>query len=103
MGKQSGGVMIRKISMFTAENGVVLRQVKTHKKSNDITAITDSLSKLEIKGAVVTINAMGCQEVIAKKIIQKETDYFLVVKGNQGHLSSPIRGFFNIAHEENFK
>jgi predicted transposase YbfD/YdcC len=57
--------------MFTAENGVVLRQVKTHKKSNDITAITDSLSKLEIKGAVVTINAMGCQEVIAKKIIQK--------------------------------
>jgi hypothetical protein len=45
---------------FAAENGVVLGQVKTHKKSNEITAIPDLLSKLEIKGALVTIDTMRC-------------------------------------------
>ena len=47
---------------------------------------------------MVTIDAMGCQKAIAKKIIQKEADYVLAVKGNQGHLSSAIRDFFDIAH-----
>lgn len=99
-GKQGA---IHMVSAFAAENGVVLGQVKTYEKSNEITAIPDLLSKLDIKGAVVTIDAMGCQKVIAKKIIQKEADYVLAVKGNQGHLSNAIRDFFNIAHEENFK
>jgi predicted transposase YbfD/YdcC len=93
---------IHMVSAFAAENGVVLGQVKTHEKSNEITAIPDLLSKLDIKGAVVTIDAMGCQKSIAEKIIQKEADYVLAVKGNQGHLSSAIRDFFDIAHEENF-
>ena len=99
-GKKSA---IHMVSAFAAENGVVLGQVKTYEKSNEITAIPDLLSKLEIKGAVVTIDAMGCQKAIAKKIIQKEADYVLAVKGNQGHLSSAIKDFFTIAHEENFK
>jgi predicted transposase YbfD/YdcC len=99
-GKQSA---IHMISAFAAESGVVLGQVKTYDKSNEITSIPDLLSKLEIKGAVVTIDAMGCQKAIAKKIIQKEADYVLAVKGNQGHLSSAIKDFFAIAHEENFK
>ena len=99
-GKQSA---IHMVSAFAAENGVVLGQVKTYEKSNEITAIPDLLSKSEIKGAVVTIDAMGCQKAIAKKIIQKEADYVLAVKGNQGHLSSAIKDFFSIAHEENFK
>ena len=59
------------VSAFSAENGVVLGQVKTYEKSNEINAIPDLLSKLDIKGAVVTIDAMGCQKAIAKKIIQK--------------------------------
>ena len=99
-GKRSA---IHMVSAFAAENGVVLGQVKTYEKSNEITAIPDLLSKLEIKGAVVTIDAMGCQKAIAKKIIQKEADYVLAVKGNQGHLSSAIKDFFTIAQEENFK
>ena len=99
-GKQSA---IHMVSAFAAENGVVLGQIKTYEKSNEITAIPDLLSKLEVKGAVVTIDAMGCQKAIAKKIIQKEADYVLAVKGNQGHLSSAIKDFFSIAHEENFK
>lgn len=98
-GKQSA---IHMVSAFAAENGVVLGQIKTHEKSNEITAIPDLLSKLDIKGAVVTIDAMGCQKAIAKKIIQKEADYVLAVKGNQGHLSTAIKDFFDIAHEENF-
>lgn len=99
-GKQGA---IHMVSAFAAENGVVLGQVKTYEKSNEITAIPDLLSKLDIKGAVVTIDAMGCQKAIAKTIIQKEADYVLAVKGNQGHLSSAIRDFFDIAHEEKFK
>jgi predicted transposase YbfD/YdcC len=98
-GKQSA---IHMVSAFAAENGVVLGQIKTEEKSNEITAIPELLSKLDIKGAVVTIDAMGCQKAIAKKIIQKEADYVLAVKGNQGHLSSAIRDLFDIAHEENF-
>jgi hypothetical protein len=58
-----------RVSAFAAENGVVLEQVKTHEKSNDITTIPDLLSKLEIKGAVVTIDAIGRQKAMAKKII----------------------------------
>jgi len=99
-GKQGA---IHMVSAFAAENGVVLGQVKTYEKSNEITAIPDLLTKLDIKGAVVTIDAMGCQKVITKKIIQKEADYVLAVKGNQGHLSSAIRDFFDIAHEEKFR
>lgn len=99
-GKQGA---IHMVSAFAAENGVVLGQVKTYEKSNKITAIPDLLSKLDIKGAVITIDAMGCQKAIAKKIIQKEAAYVLAVKGNQGHLSNAIRDFFSIAHEENFK
>jgi predicted transposase YbfD/YdcC len=100
--KKSKQGAIHMVSAFAAENGVVLGQVKTHEKSNEITAIPDLLSKLGIKGAVVTIDAMGCQKAVAKKIIQKEADYVLAVKGNQGHLSSAIRDLFDIAHEENF-
>ena len=93
---------IHMVSAFAAENGVVLGQVKTDVKSNEITAIPALLSKLDIQGAVVTIDAMGCQKAIAKKIIQKEADYVLAVKGNQGHLSGAIRDLFEIAHQENF-
>ncbi|MFT6919502.1 MAG: putative transposase YbfD/YdcC [Cognaticolwellia sp.] len=99
-GKQSA---IHMVGAFATENGVVLGQVKTYEKSNEMTAIPDLLSKLEIKGAVITIDAMGCQQKIAKKIIQKEADYALAVKGNQGHLSRAIRGFFDVAHAEKFK
>lgn len=93
---------IHMVSAFAAENGVVLGQVKTDEKSNEITAIPDLLSKLDIKGAIVTIDAMGCQKKIAKKIIEKEADYVLAVKGNQGHLYTAIKDLFDIAHEESF-
>jgi predicted transposase YbfD/YdcC len=55
-------------------------------KSNEITAIPRLLEVLVLKGCIVTIDAMGCQKEIASKIIEKEADYILALKGNQGHL-----------------
>ena len=101
--KQSKQAAIHMVSAFAAENGVVLGQVKTSEKSNEITAIPELLSKLDIKGAVVTIDAMGCQKSIAADIIKKEADYVLALKGNQGRLHTAIKDFFDIAVEEEFK
>jgi predicted transposase YbfD/YdcC len=63
-------------------------------KSNEITAIPELLNLLDIKGCTVTIDAMGCQTDIASKIIEKEADYLLAVKGNQGHLLDDIKEAF---------
>jgi len=94
---------IHMVSAFAKKNGVVLGQSKTKEKSNEITAIPELLDLLEIKGCIVTIDAMGCQQKITKKIIQKEADYVIMVKGNQGYLYEDIISFFTICHEENFK
>jgi predicted transposase YbfD/YdcC len=71
-----------------------LGQVKTDDKSNEITAIPELLNLIDIKGCTVTIDAMGCQTDIAGKIIEKEADYLLAVKGNQGHLLDDIKEAF---------
>ena len=67
-----------------------LGQVKVDEKSNKITAIPKLLDVLAVKGCIVTIDAMGCQREIAAKIIEKEADYILAVKGNQGCLEADI-------------
>ncbi len=72
-------------------NNMVLGQIKTEDKSNEITAIPQLLNLLDIKGWLVTIDAMGCQTDIACKIVEKEADYLLAVKGNQGHLPDDIK------------
>jgi len=65
-----------------ANNGVVLGQIKTEEKSNEITAIPQLLDLLDVEGSIVTIDAMGCQKAIATKIKSKGADYVLAVKGN---------------------
>lgn len=94
---------IHMVSAFAAENGVVLGQKKTDDKSNEITAIPALLDLLDIKGCIVTIDAMGCQEEIAKKIIGKEADYVLAVKGNQKQLHEEIMDFFQTARKYEFR
>lgn len=94
---------IHMVSAFASENGVVLGQQKTKDKSNEITAIPELLQLLELKGCIVTIDAMGCQKKIAKKILDKKADYVLAVKDNQKHLHNDIKDFFKICREENFK
>jgi len=71
------------VSAFAAENRVVLGQVQTDAKSNEITAIPELLNLLVVTGCLVTLDAMGCQKAIATQIVQQGGDYLLAVQGNQ--------------------
>lgn len=82
-GKKSA---VHLVSAWASQNNIVLGQVKVDEKSNEITAIPKLLNLLVIKGCIVTIDAMGCQKEIAKHILEKEADYILGLKGNQGLL-----------------
>ena len=81
---------IHMVSAFATQSGLCLGQVATQEKSNEITAIPQLLSLLDIKGCIVTIDAMGCQKAIASKILKQEADYILSVKGNQQLLEEGI-------------
>ena len=100
---RDGIAAIHMVSAWSSENGLVLGQEKTAEKSNEITAIPQLLDVLELKGCIVTIDAMGCQTAIAEKIIQKKAAYVLALKGNQGNLHAEVNDFFGIALTENFK
>lgn len=90
----SGKAAIHLVSAWSSKNGVVLGQEKTAEKSNEITAIPELLEVLELKGCIVTIDAMGCQTEIAKQIIGKKADYVLALKGNQGKLYEETKDYF---------
>jgi predicted transposase YbfD/YdcC len=94
---------IHMVSAWACENGLVLGQVTTDQKSNEITAIPKLLDGLELSGCIVTIDAMGCQKKIAKKIVDKDCDYLFGLKGNQGALNDDVREFFRYAEEEQFE
>jgi predicted transposase YbfD/YdcC len=81
------------VSAFAARQRIVLGQVKVNEKSNEIVAIPALLDMMSIEGAVVTIDAMGCQRDIAAKIIEKNADYILALKGNQGTLREDVEVF----------
>ena len=94
---QEGGAKapIHMISAWASKQRLVLGQIKVAEKSNEITAIPDLLDLLVLKGSTVTIDAMGCQKEIAAKIVDKEADYVLALKGNQGTLREDVEVFFN--------
>ena len=77
---------IHMVSAFAARQRLVLGQVKVAEKSNEIIAIPKLLDMLAIEGAILTIDAMGCQRDIAQRVIDKKADYVLALKGNQGSL-----------------
>ena len=83
------------VSAFAARQRLVLAQTKVSEKSNEIIAIPALLDMMAIEGAVVTIDAMGCQREIAAKIIAKKADYILALKGNQGSLREDVETFVN--------
>jgi predicted transposase YbfD/YdcC len=85
-----GKAAIHMVSAFAARQRLALGQVKVAEKSNEIVAIPKLLDMLAIEGAVVTIDAMGCQRDIARKIIEKKADYVLALKGNQGSLRDDV-------------
>jgi predicted transposase YbfD/YdcC len=88
--KRGGKAPIHMVSAFVARQRLVLGQVKVAEKSNEIIAIPKLLSMLAIEGAIVTIDAMGCQRDIAQKIVDKKADYVLALKGNQGSLREDV-------------
>ena len=81
------------VSAFAARQRLVLGQVKVGEKSNEIVAIPKLLRMLAIEGAVVTIDAMGCQRDIAQTILDRRADYILALKGNQGTLKDDVKLF----------
>ena len=100
--KTIGKQAIHMVSAWAEENRLVLGQVKVDDKSNEITAIPQLLDMLEIAGCIVTIDAMGCQKKITKKIIDKDADYVLALKGNQGGLHDDVQELFSYAEEIGF-
>jgi predicted transposase YbfD/YdcC len=82
------------VSAWAAENQLVLGQVAVEDKSNEITAIPKLLEILELHGAIVTLDAMGCQKEIAAKIRDRGADYVLAVKDNQPHLYEDLQEHF---------
>ena len=94
---------IHMVSAWALEGRMVLGQVKTGEKSNEITAIPELLALLEIEGCIVTIDAMGCQKAIAENIIDKGADYVLGLKGNQGALHEDVEFFFQDCLTSRFK
>jgi predicted transposase YbfD/YdcC len=89
-----GSAFVHMVSAWAARNRVVLGQVKTEEKSNEITAIPQLLNLLEIKGCLVTIDAMGCQKQIAKQIVDGKADYLIAVKDNQPTLRADVESIF---------
>jgi len=86
--------VVHMVSAWAEKNHIVLGQVKVDDKSNEITAIPKLLEMLVIKGCIVTIDAMGCQKEIASKIIEKQANYILALKGNQGSLKEQVEDSF---------
>jgi predicted transposase YbfD/YdcC len=88
--KTTGRKALHTVSAWATEANLVLGQVATEEKSNEITAIPKLLRMLELQGAIVTIDAMGCQKEIAAEIRGRGADFVLQVKGNQEHLEEDI-------------
>lgn len=91
------------VSAWVSEQSVVLGQIKCEEKSNEITAIPELLKILDLKGCVVTIDAMGCQTGIVKAIVDKEADYVISLKGKQGTLHQEVKQYLDWAQHHNFK
>lgn len=91
------------VSAWASEQSVVLGQVKCEEKSNEITAIPELLKIIDIAGCIVTIDAIGCQKEIVKEIVEKEADYVISLKGNQGNLHKNIKDYLDWAERVGFK
>jgi len=101
-GGKAGKGAIHMVSAFAAGQRLVLGQVKVAEKSNEIVAIPKLLDLLAIEGAIVTIEAMGCQRAIARKITDKKADYVFGLKGNQGLSRDDVELLVNEQKTRNF-
>lgn len=86
--------IVHMVSAWASANHIVLGQLKVDEKSNEITAIPKLLDLLVVKGCIVTIDAMGCQKDIVSAIVEKEANYLIAVKGNQGSFQEQVKDSF---------
>ena len=93
---------LHSVSIWATEFGLTLGQVATDEKSNEITAIPELLRLVDIKGAIITIDAMGTQKAIAKQIVDAEGDYVLALKGNQDTMHKAVISYVDEQMENNF-
>ncbi len=101
--RRLGKAAIWMVSAWATANRLVLGQVKVRNKSNEIKAIPELLQVLALKDCIVTIDAIGCQTKIAAKIVEKQGDYLLAVKNNQGQLYQDLKDLFAGCEEVNFR
>lgn len=94
---------IHMVSAFVCDRGITLGQWKTEEKSNEITAVPELIDVLDLKGATVTLDAMGCQKTIAQALVDKGADYVFGLKGNQGTLHAAVKRLFDVTEWEHYK
>jgi predicted transposase YbfD/YdcC len=99
----NGKSAIHMVSAWAVRNRLILGQVKTEDKSNEIKAIPELLKVLDINGCVVTTDAMGCQKEIASQIVDQGGDYVLSLKGNQGNLHKEVELLFEDAKQNKYE
>lgn len=92
--KATGQAAIHMVSAWGSRNGITLGQVKVDDKSNEITAIPKLLAMLDIRGRIITVDALGTQKAIAEQVIAQGGDYVMAVKDNHPDLSADIIAFF---------
>lgn len=100
--RRAGKGALHLVSAWASANTLTLGQVRTEEKSNEITAIPRLLELLDLKGCIVTIDAMGCQKEIAQGILDQGADYVLAVKQNQGRLYEDLKDLFGEAAAAGF-
>jgi predicted transposase YbfD/YdcC len=90
----AGKSAIHMVSAWASSSGIVLGQIKTDEKSNEITAIPELIKSLEIEGCIISTDAMGCQKKVAEAIVDKNGDYVFGLKGNHGTMANDVEVFF---------
>ncbi len=93
--KSAGQRAIELVSAWARANRLMLGQVKVSGDSNEITAVPELLRLLELKGCIVTLDALNCQKDIASEILRQEADYVLSLKGNHGNFYKEVEAFFD--------
>ena len=99
--RKKGQSSLQMVSAWASENRLFLGQVKVEDKSNEITAIPSLLDLLELRGCIITIDAMGTQHEIARQIISKGADYVLTLKANHPTLLNQVKQYFETAETHN--
>jgi len=99
----SGQSAVHLVSAWASESGLALGQVRVDDKSNEITALPALLKMIDVRGRVVTMDAMGCQKELAKEITDRGGDYLMCLKGNQGSLHDDVKFFFEEAAEADYE